>query len=303
MTTGFDMWFSVQDQHVSNLEISVKVQLLRLLINFCDRRSSYKRLLMTPEEIQQAIDGRFEMIPRPGLVSKIMSLVMRDQSNSVPTSWMCASLEAFLRGADPCVHWWMTQFGLTTVCPCAALNDDICFHHFVFVYLQRLVEIVAAESSQQIYDLLSEIIKWEPRQVIFLEGLLKTVDAESFFGLFCGFSICFCFAFLTFFTTINTDQVIKHPVDSSFLVRSIVLLTMKYPDVIESECPMIYIWLHDNSIPFVSAVFDELEVKSIYQDSLFSMHLTSPLCSFIEPCFLYRPLLCCNGVLVVQVEL
>lgn len=223
------------DQHVSNLEISVKVQLLRLLINFCDRRSSYKRLLMTPEEIQQAIDGRFEIIPRPGLVSKIMSLVMRDQENSVPTSWMCASLEAFLRGADPCVHWWMTQFGLTT----------------------RLVEIVATESSQQIYDLLSEIIKWEPRQVIFLEGLLKTVDAESFF-----------------------DQVIKHPVDSSFLVRSIVLLTMKYPDIIESECPMIYIWLHDNSIPFVSAVFDELEVKSIYQDNLCCVATACLLCKW-----------------------
>ena len=113
----------------------------------------------------------------------------------------------------------------------------------------------------------------------------------------------FLLCFSHVLSTTNIDQVIKHPVDSSFLVRSIVLLTMKYPDVIESECPMVYIWLHDNSIPFVSAVFDELEVKSIYQDSLFSMHLTSPLCSFIEPCFLYRPLLCCNGVLVVQVEL
>lgn len=59
-----------------------------------------------------------------------------------------------------------------------------CIIFFCVLFFQHLVQIVAAESSQQIYDLLSEIIKWEPRQVIFLEELLSTINAEVFFGLF-----------------------------------------------------------------------------------------------------------------------
>lgn len=68
----------------------------------------------------------------------------------------------------------------------------------------------------------------------------------------------------------SIDNMLKHPVDSSFLVRSLVLMAMKYPEAIQDNCPIIYVWLRDNSVSFISAVFDELEVKSIYQDSLHS---------------------------------
>ena len=105
-----------QDQHHSNLETSVRVQLLRLLINFCDRKSAYKKLLMTPDELRQVAHGYFELTPNPGLVSKLILLITTGQGNSISTSWMCAALEAFLRGSVPRVHWWMTQSGLTRVC-------------------------------------------------------------------------------------------------------------------------------------------------------------------------------------------
>lgn len=116
--------------------------------------------------------------------------------------------------------------------------------------------------------------------MIFLEELLSTVDAESFFGLFffASDSLMFCFAHIC--SIIIIDHVLKHPVDSSFLVRSMVLLAMKYPDIIETKCPMIYLRLHDNSVPFIAAVFDELEVKSIYQDSLWSIHRSSSVLFF-----------------------
>ena len=105
-----------------------------------------------------------------------------------------------------------------------------------------------------------------------------------------------------------TDNVLKHHVDSSFLVRSIVLLTMKYPDIIESKCPMIYLWLKDNSIPFVAAVFDELKVSSIYQDSLLPIYDPSPGSLFFIESHLFVQIyavlqrhFCCAGGVVILV--
>lgn len=82
---------------------------------------------MTPDELRQVARGHYEVTPNPGLVSKIISLVMLDNGSSVPTAWMCASLEAFLRGAHPRVHWWMTESGLTKVCNHTTLDDKALF--------------------------------------------------------------------------------------------------------------------------------------------------------------------------------
>ena len=80
---------------------------------------------MTREELKQVAGGTYEVTTKPGLVSIIISLIMHGQGNSVSASWMCASLEAFLRGADPRVHWWMTGSGLTKVCSHMTLDDEI----------------------------------------------------------------------------------------------------------------------------------------------------------------------------------
>ena len=144
-----------------DIDSSMKLQLLKIVVNFADRKSEFKAMLLTPLELRQALNGVFESNPDKGVITKIIHLIMHNEGDSVITVWMCACIEAFLRGADPRFHWWITQSGL----------------------IEYLVNVLTKKSSQQLYDLVSETIKWESRQLLYLEHLLERIDHARFFGL------------------------------------------------------------------------------------------------------------------------
>ena len=112
----FFFFFLKQGGFTCDIESSMKLQMLKLVVNFSDRKSSYKGLLLTPIELRQALDGIYEHSPDCGVISKIISLLLLGRCDNISTVWMCACVEAFLRGADIRFHWWVTQSGLTEVC-------------------------------------------------------------------------------------------------------------------------------------------------------------------------------------------
>lgn len=106
-----------------NPDNTVRIQLLRLVMNFCDRDSQFKATLLSSPELQQANSGagaRGAHLRPPehaeGLISAVVRALLLQEHSSAIRFWTMSCIESFLRNADPRLQWWLASGGLLEVC-------------------------------------------------------------------------------------------------------------------------------------------------------------------------------------------
>eukprot|EP00026_Physarum_polycephalum_P006556 Phypoly_transcript_06604.p1 GENE.Phypoly_transcript_06604~~Phypoly_transcript_06604.p1 ORF type:complete len:536 (+),score=130.15 Phypoly_transcript_06604:135-1610(+) len=142
-----------------NPDAALKIQLLRLILNFCDgdfENRHNKLLLLSLEELHALYAStpgatlpattHFERsaVTGPGLLSKLISVFYKlpqDQNNRF---WMASCIEAFLRGSEPIFQKFVAKSGML-----AFLIDDI------------VSDAPKVQGSMQTsFDLLGELMKF-----------------------------------------------------------------------------------------------------------------------------------------------
>jgi len=142
-----------------NPDAALKIQLLRLILNFCDgdfENRHNKLLLLSLEELRALYAAAPEAAPPatthfersavagPGLLSKLISVFFKlpqDQNNRF---WMASCIEAFLRGSEPIFQNFVAKSGML-----AFLIDDI------------VSDAPKVQGSMQTsFDLLGELMKF-----------------------------------------------------------------------------------------------------------------------------------------------
>lgn len=209
-----------------NPKSALKIQYLRLVHNFCDRDGpnlTIKHLLAgrlpstssaaatTPFHRGQAIRGILGSFSRhergsleqgssqeggaegggmkkekSGLMVKIIEVLMKEPADSVYRFWLASCVEAFLRGSDPIDQEYVAVTGL--------------MEHLVAEVLDGSSGFKCAASLQIDFDLLGELIKFNPRMFAHLNKILHGSKLTRFI-----------------------EVLVSNLVDSNVFIRSIVL--------------------------------------------------------------------------------
>jgi len=171
-----------------NPESALRVQYLRLIHNFCDRdcdNNLHKNLMLSSEEQVMIASGVGHTgKARKGLLSKIVTELMREPSDSLYKFWLASCVEAYLRGSSMKEQMFVAHSGLM-------------LHLLKEIFSEGLR---CTGSLQTAFDLLGELSKGNNKILELLEASLSDVEVEKLMN-------------------IVTDNL----VDSNVFVRSLVL--------------------------------------------------------------------------------
>eukprot|EP00638_Chattonella_subsalsa_P000233 CAMPEP_0117744562 /NCGR_PEP_ID=MMETSP0947-20121206/6833_1 /TAXON_ID=44440 /ORGANISM="Chattonella subsalsa, Strain CCMP2191" /LENGTH=1052 /DNA_ID=CAMNT_0005561535 /DNA_START=129 /DNA_END=3285 /DNA_ORIENTATION=+ len=171
-----------------NPESALRVQYLRLIHNFCDRdcdNNPHKNLMLSADEQQALAVGKspLESVSK-GLLTKIITELMREPADSLYKFWLASCVEAYLRGSSVKDQMFVAESGL----------------------LRHLLQEIFSEglrctgSLQTAFDLLGELTKGNKKILESLESMLSDDEVEKLL-------------------MVVTDNL----VDSNVFVRSLVL--------------------------------------------------------------------------------
>ena len=142
---------------------SLCVQVGRVILHFCDRKSLVKHTLLSFDENIDALAGIFSPESSKGVIRTIIDILGDESINRNIADWFSAVVESFLRGADHRYHRWIAKTGIIDI----------------------LVKNLSEKTFQAQYDLLAEIIKWDVEcMTCFEQSLAKSDHSEAFFCLF-----------------------------------------------------------------------------------------------------------------------
>jgi Trpc4-associated protein len=191
-----------------NPDAALKIQLLRLILNFCDgdfENRHNKLLLLSLEELhalyaatpgsQLPTTTHFERsaVSGPGLLSKLISVFYKlpqDQNNRF---WMASCIEAFLRGSEPIFQKFVAKSGM----------------------LSYLIEDIVSDSPkvqgsmQTSFDLLGELMKFN-REIFAEFNEIVTASGPNLTKFF--------------------NNVVMHLVDSNVFLRGMVLSMERFKE-------------------------------------------------------------------------
>jgi Trpc4-associated protein len=155
-----------------NPESALRVQYLRLVHNFYDRDflgNPNKKLVLTPAESmfiakcsypeQASREGLFLTGKDRGLISQIITTLLKEPTDSIYRFWLSSCLEAFLRGSGPEEQLFVALSG--------ALNHTVS--HIVDMGVRPSVNL------QTSFDLLGEMLKTNEYTV----GMLETALTDN----------------------------------------------------------------------------------------------------------------------------
>ncbi|GKZ01085.1 hypothetical protein MPSEU_001060100 [Mayamaea pseudoterrestris] len=171
-------------------ESALCVQFLRLVHNFCDRdvdNYAGRRLLLSPTEIETIFDSHShqnELLPEPGLLSKLIGAFMRELDESPYRFWLASCIESFLRGSSPDEQLFVVNSGLMK-----HLLNEITSS-----------KLHCAGSLQTSFDILGELAKGNPHVV---KLMMNDLDEDRFHKVF----------------SVATENLI----DSNVFIRSLIL--------------------------------------------------------------------------------
>lgn len=176
-----------------NPQQAMKIQLLRLVHNFCDRDGSNfanKALLCTPDggpptgQAEPWLDPRASPFVGQGLMHKIVGVMMAEPADSVYRFWLASCVEAFLQGSDPRHQAYVAATGLMEY-----LVEEILKGGFK-----------CAASLQIQFDLLGAIVKFNLDMFARLNGLISGDRFSRFI-----------------------EVMVTHTMDSNVFIRSVML--------------------------------------------------------------------------------
>eukprot|EP00854_Cymbomonas_tetramitiformis_P006645 gene6645-7956_t len=150
-----------------------KAEYLRLIQNFCDRdgnNTKNKRLMLsaaelrvhhlTPEEQlaeEEAGTSSSEETTKPGLMTKILGVLMREPADSMFRFWLASCVEAFLRGSHQPDQAFVAASGF--------------MHHLLDEILRGGFK--CSVSLQIHFDLLGELLKFNRKMFTAFDHLLE----------------------------------------------------------------------------------------------------------------------------------
>ncbi|KAI9993135.1 hypothetical protein PInf_015202 [Phytophthora infestans] len=155
-----------------SLDVSLKIQFLRLIHNFCDRDysdNSSKLLLLSEHEIQLMNEGGSTSInldhADKGLLSKIIHALIEQPVDSIYRFWLASCVEAFLRRAAPSEQLFVARTPLLKALITEILSGG--------AYRSQ-------GSFQSAFDLLGEMTKGNRETLQLFHGLLSNTQFATF---------------------------------------------------------------------------------------------------------------------------
>ena len=245
-----------------NQESTVKIQLLRLVHNYCDRdevEGEVKRQMMTDVERNEGGDswsaeslagakayapdmGLIEIgpgipgMPRDnshGLAHRIILAFQMQPVSSTYRFWLAACIEAFLRTGSPERQCFVLRLGLLDHIITCLLSEDFKS---------------SSNSLQTDFDLLGEIIKFSE---LALRVLNTKLGSETFTQLM--------------------DLAVHNLVDSNVFIRSLLLteesVRTKNPDYSSDTC-VVSKWVRAHSIPTAIKLMGCVSLEQVSQDNI-----------------------------------
>ena len=147
--------------------IQLRIQYLRLIHNFCDKEcNDYfgRRELLSESEKNFVLTGCIpneDLKLRPGLLSNIISTLLKQSEDSPYRFWLSSCLESWLRGSSEYEQTYCAKSGLIG---------------FLVEYVLDS-KLHCAGSLQTAFDLLGELCKGN---IVTLEMILQYMDEELF---------------------------------------------------------------------------------------------------------------------------
>jgi len=258
------------DYFCNNPLITTRIQLLRIIINICDRDSSNianKNLFLSTEEINlleeftrkennlnddMITKNIFEDVKEKGFLHKIILLFEKVHPNSTFSFWLASCIESFLRGFYTPHQIFVANTGM------------------LYRLVKQIVtnEITRFNNIQISYDLLGEIIKFNKPNIILLE------------------KICVKFNWV--------DKLSKHSlcnvVDSNVFFRSLWLslerlkydvMTQRREDSQESYPKICEVFKRD-SLQWFALLVETMEPTLISQDNICCVNTSLIMAIFAE---------------------
>lgn len=267
-----------------NPDTALKIQLLRLILNFCDgdfENRHNKKLLLSREELaalygaaagvgtgvgtsvgagssaststSTSTSARQPTKQDPGLLSKLINVfyqLPQDQNNRF---WMASCIEAFLRGSDPIFQKFVARSGMLEY-----LIDDI------------VADGPKAQGSMQTsFDLLGELMKFNREIFVSFNQLLAGAKLTKFLS-----------------------NVVTHLVDSNVFLRGMVLSMERFTeeDITKfgtpgytpyqfSQCK-ISLFLHQNWLRLVKDLMTVISIDDINQENICCVNTTMVFCIY-----------------------
>eukprot|EP00898_Chlorokybus_atmophyticus_P003986 jgi/Chlat1/4589/Chrsp290S04333 len=187
-----------------NPESALKIQYLRLIHNFCDRDSSNtnnKQLLLSEDERRtrrslpeagaplspffvSSDPAIASAQPTPGLMTKILKVLMKEPVDSAYRFWLASCVEAFLRGSSPDHQEFVASSGL--------------IEHLLGEILRSGFKCAAG--LQVDFDLLGELLKCNSQMFGVFNDMLEGERFDRF-----------------------VEVIVTHLIDSNVFLRSVVL--------------------------------------------------------------------------------
>eukprot|EP01105_Mastigella_eilhardi_P005469 TRINITY_DN1716_c1_g1_i2.p1 TRINITY_DN1716_c1_g1~~TRINITY_DN1716_c1_g1_i2.p1 ORF type:complete len:841 (+),score=219.08 TRINITY_DN1716_c1_g1_i2:43-2565(+) len=177
-----------------NPDTSLKVQFLRVILNFCDKDTTYKLLLLSESELESLHCVQLEtfrkVMPnalikdKDGLLAKVAKTLRVLPENSNFKFWMASCVEGFCRNVEPVCQTWLVQLGILD-----------------FVICELGAGTWNSNALQTDFDLMGELIKFNRHAFYSLDVLMEDD---------------------TLFDTISKTMV-TNLVDSNVFLRSLIL--------------------------------------------------------------------------------
>lgn len=225
-----------------NSEASVRVQLLRLVLHFCDRGSAFKDMMLSEYERRAAATGQFTpgfhalppppQPPRPqpspdGLLSSMMRVLFSLSPESNYRFWISSCLESFLRGNDGPTKTWLASGGLV-----AHLVSEIEANKY-------------APALQTNFDLLGELVRHDATAMALLESAIVASERQSILPL-----------------------ARENVLDSNVFIRALVLTADHFPEGARQRWPTIVSFVEAGRPTLLRRLIGTVTADDITQESI-----------------------------------
>eukprot|EP00002_Diphylleia_rotans_P039837 TRINITY_DN9336_c0_g1_i2.p1 TRINITY_DN9336_c0_g1~~TRINITY_DN9336_c0_g1_i2.p1 ORF type:complete len:445 (+),score=66.21 TRINITY_DN9336_c0_g1_i2:78-1412(+) len=228
-----------------NIESTMNTQVLRLIHSFCDRdltHGSNKKLLFSAQELRimgidlppnhESVGSRGEI----GLITTIADLLVRLPENSVYRFWLSSCIEAFLRNSRPEYQLFLIKRGL--------------MHHILRSVVWK--GSLGGESLQTSFDLLSELVKFNPEGIKLVANYFSQGEFERF-----------------------VEAIVENLVDSNVFLRALILTDVSAPKMEKMRDESMLLgdskvieFYHRNRLRLLYNLMNAVTVETISQENI-----------------------------------